>query len=266
MAEAGGIGSVLYGVPGDSEIGAWINYLWENFGLFFPLLIISLAYLFCKKNEFWRKKDPIFGLIFGAILLFAVVNLIKFQPWDYDNGKIFGYFYLLGSVIIVYFFEQWKFKFAKIVAVILTLLLISIGLVDTFSRSSLADPPLYAIFSTKDQKAAEWIVDNTLSSETILTSTSHLNLVNSLAGRPVLVGYPGWLWSHGIKYREREDDVHKIYRGVAGAKDLIKKYAIRYVFVGSNERSIANFNEQFFTENYPIVFQEGDIKIYKIGQ
>jgi uncharacterized membrane protein len=199
--------------------------------------------------------------VFG---IFAVINLIKFQPWDYDNGKIFGYFYLLGSIIIVYFFEQWKFKFAKLIAVILTFFLIFVGLIDTFSRSSLAIPPSYEIFGQKEQKAAEWIVKNTSSSELILTGTSHLNPVNSLAGRPVLVGYPGWLWSHGIKYGEREKDVNDIYSNANNTIDLLKKYNIHYVYIGPSERNMANFNEQFFAKNYPVVFQEKDIKIYKV--
>lgn len=266
MSEQGGIGSMLYGTAGDLPIKAWIFYLWENFGLFFPLLVISLAYLFYKKNGFWRKKDPVFGLVFGAVLIFAVINIVKFQPWDYDNGKIFGYFYLLGSVIIIYFFEQWKFKFARVIAVILVFPLIFIGLVDAFSRTFLANPPLYEIFGVNDQKAAKWIDKNILPGEAILTGTSHLNLVNSLAGRPILVGYPGWLWSHGIDYGKREKDVIAMYTGSSETKDLIEKYDIRYVFVGPNERTLSEFNESFFSENYPLVFREGNINIYKVAR
>lgn len=265
MGEPGGIGAIQYNPAGGSPIWAWFSYLRENFGLFIPLLIGAIIYFIYKKKVFWQKKDSVFGLIFGAIFIFIVVNLIRFQPWDYDNGKIFGYFYLLGAVIIVYFFEQWKFKFAKIIAIILAFFLISVGLIDTLSRSSLAKPPLYEIFGAEEQKAADWIIQNTLSNDVILTGTSHLNPVNSLAGRPVLVGYPGWLWSHGIKYGEREKDVMEIYRGAVGAKELLKKYNIKYIYVGLSERSIANFNENFFTENFSAVFQEGEIKIYKIN-
>ncbi|MDP3057101.1 MAG: hypothetical protein Q8N37_01085 [bacterium] len=265
MSESGGIGSIQYNPAGGSPVGAWISYLWENFGLFFPLLIAAIIYFIYKKNDLWRKKDSVFGLIFSGFFIFIVVNTIKFQPWDYDNGKIFGYFYLLGSVIIVYFFEQWKFKFNKLIAVILTFFMIFVGLIDTFSRSSFAGPPFYEIFGAKEQKAAEWIINNTLSNDIILTGTSHLNPVNSLAGRPVVMGYPGWLWSHGIKYQAREKDIMEIYRGSAGTKDLLKKYSVSYIFIGAAERSMPNFNEQFFTENYPVVFQEGDIKIYKVN-
>mgnify|MGYP003351322116 CR=1 FL=1 len=39
----------------------------------------------------------------------------------------------------------------------------------------------------------------------IITSSTHLNPVSSLAGRPVFVGYPGWLWTRGISYADREE-------------------------------------------------------------
>lgn len=266
MSEPGGIGSILYNSQGGSPLFARISYLWENFGLFFPLLIAAIIYFGIKKNEFYRNKDFVFGLIFGAIFLFIVINIIKFQPWDYDNGKIFGYFFLLGAVIIVYFFEQWKFRFAKFIIIIFGFFMISVGLIDAFSRSSCAEPPLYEIFGAKEQKAAAWIIKNTLSSDVILTGISHLNPVNSLAGRPVLMGYPGWLWSHGIDYAAREKDILEMYRGGDKTKDLLKKYGVSYVFIGSSERAMPNINERFFDQNYPIFFQEGDIKIYKVSR
>lgn len=259
-----GIGAIQFDPAGSLHIWEWAAYMWENFGLFFPLLALVVIYFGIKKNDFWRKKDSVFGLIFSALFLFIMVNTVKFQPWDYDNGKIFSYFFLLGSIIIVYFFEQWEFRLAKVIAVVLTFFLIFVGLIDAFSRSSFAEPSLYEIFGVKEQKAAEWIINNTLSSDIILTGTSHLNPVNSLAGRPVVMGYPGWLWSHGIKYQAREKDIVEIYRGLASTKDLLKKYSVSYIFIGAVERSMPNFNELFFEQNYPVVFQEGDIKIYKV--
>lgn len=261
-----GIGSIQFDPAGGSSIWAWFLYLWENFGLFIPVFAAAFLYFVVRKNQFWQKNDPIFGLIFAALAIFIIVNIIQFQPWDYDNGKIFGYFYLLGSIIIMYFIEQWKSKFATIVAVALTFFLISAGLIDAFSRSSYAKPTLYGIFGLKEQKAADWIVSNTLSDEIILTGTSHLNPVNSLAGRPVLVGYPGWLWSHGIKYGARENDIFEIYRNGINTRVLLEKYNISYIYVGSAERAISNFNERFFIENFSVVFQDGDIKIYKINK
>lgn len=258
-----GIGAIQFNPAGGPGIWEWAMFVWENFGLFFPLLAAAIIYFVYRKNYFLQNNDPVFGLIFSALFLFIVINIIKFQPWDYDNGKIFGYLFLLGSVVIIYFFEQWKFKFARIIAVVLAFFLISSGLIDAFSRTSLANPPLYEIFGGKEQKAADWIVKKTSSSDVILTGSSHLNPVNSLAGRPVLMGYPGWLWSHGYKYQTREKDIASMYKGGTVAEELLKKYNIKYVYIGPNERYNLKPNEQFFDQNYPIVFQEKDIKIYR---
>lgn len=258
------IGAIQFNPAGSMHIQEWAAYLWENFGLFFPLLAVAIIYFSIKKKEFWLKKDPIFGLVFGAIFLFIIVNIIKFQPWDYDNGKIFGYVFLAGSIIIAYFFEQWKFRLAGFIIVIIVLFMVSAGLVDAFSRSSFAKPALYGIFSRNEQDAAEWIIKNTASGDVILTGSSHLNPVDSLAGRPVLMGYPGWLWTHGIKYQVREKDISEMYSGGVRVDELLKKYNVKYIYVGPSERYNLKPDEQQFDKKYSVVFQEKDIKIYKV--
>ena len=79
---------------------------------------------------------------------------------------------------------------------ILTFFIILSGAVDYAQRSYFASPYLYQIFGQNEFSAANWIEKNVPQNVNILTGTTHINLVNCLAGRPVVEGYPGWLWSH----------------------------------------------------------------------
>ena len=270
MTEKGTIGGVNYNPNWNFHLLEWLSFLWQNFGFFIPLLIGAaiylIIYLILKKPSRKQKEDLILPLILSSLFLWMAINVIKFQPWDFDNTKIFGYFLLVGCLLVGLFFEKWKFKGAKILIILLTLLIITTGVIDALSRSSFASPTLYEIFSPKDQLVADWITKNTNSEETILTGNYHLNLVNCLAGRPVLMGYGGWLWTHGIKYQEREKDIKKMFEGNEEAKKLFKKYDIDYVMIGPKEKHDYTVNESFFNRNYPIIFQLDNTKIYRVGE
>ena len=262
MTERNTIGGIQYNPNWNFHLLEWLSFIWQNFGIFIPLLIGAVIYLILKKPSQEQKENLILPLILGSLFLCIAANVFRFQPWDYDNSKILAYFVLLGSLIIGYFFERWRFKGAKILIVILTFLIILSGTIDVFSRSSFASPTLYEIFGPKEIKVADWIIKNTGSEETILTGISHLNPVDSLAGKPVLMGYPGWLWTHGIKYQEREKDIKKMFEGGKEAEKLFKKYNIDYIMIGPKERQDYTVNESFFNRNYQIIFQLDDIKIY----
>ena len=55
----------------------------------------------------------------------------------------------------------------------------------------------------------------------ILAETCLAGRFDQLAGRSVLMSYPGWLWSYGINYSQREADLGRIYSGSAQALTLL---------------------------------------------
>ncbi|MEJ7617473.1 MAG: hypothetical protein WKF30_11050 [Pyrinomonadaceae bacterium] len=58
-----------------------------------------------------------------------------------------------------------------------------------------------------------------------------------LTGRRTFLGYPGHLWSHGLDYAEREDELKRIYAGAPDAESLLVKNRIEYVVVGPLEEA-----------------------------
>ena len=85
-----------------------------------------------------------------------------------------------------------------------------------------------------------------------------------VTGRPSLIRYPGHLSSHGIDYRQREEDARAIYRGGPEAMRLIEKYGIEYVLISPEEGASVSPNEAFFSR-FPIAAQTGQYRVYRVA-
>ena len=152
--------------------------------------------------------------------------------------------------------------FAKIAAVLLGIILVFSSLIDAIS---LYLRPGYQLFTKQEIVLAETIRSNTGSADIFLTADQHNNPILALSGRTIVMGYRGWLWSHGIDYKEREKDVSLMFQGAPDTKDLLRKYNVNYVVIGPAEKNTFWANEAFYSQNYPLFIDENGIKIYKVS-
>lgn len=233
----------------------WIYFWIKNLG--FNFIFIAPAFFVIS------KKMKIFYAPF--FMLFIITNIFLFQPHDYDNIKIMEYWFLATSIILsIFLVKIWHESILSKLFVCAVLPLMVLAPVLDLAHLYLR--PGY-LFLTKDEiKVAEIIKEKTPQGSVFLTSDKHNHLVPVLTGRQILMGYRGWLWTYGIKYQGREKDIANMYSGAINAKELLKKYGVDYVFIGSSERAMPNINEQFFAQNYPLFLQEGDMRIYKINR
>ncbi|MGB9693650.1 MAG: hypothetical protein ACPLYF_02285, partial [Fervidobacterium sp.] len=87
-----------------------------------------------------------------------------------------------------------------------------------------------------------------------LTGTYYLQPVVTLAGRQIVLGYEGWLWSHGIDWNHVQEVKKDVIEMFKGNYTLIKKYGVNFIAITKYERTFAienNFgiNTQFFKES-----------------
>ena len=85
-----------------------------------------------------------------------------------------------------------------------------------------------------------------------------------LTGRRSLLGYPGWAWSRGLDYTEREDQIRRIYRGDPEAAKLMRREHVDYVMIGPLERESMSANEVFFS-HYAKIAEHGAYRLYKVS-
>ncbi|MBI2674923.1 MAG: hypothetical protein HYX24_00570 [Candidatus Aenigmarchaeota archaeon] len=241
-------------------------YFWLANG--WIVLALSFAGL-----AFASRRQKVFYAPF--LVLFLAGNLVRFQPWDFDNYKIFLHWHLLASVlasmvIIRLFDSDMKIKsrgrFAeklpsslraygsKALAIILIFLGTGTGLL-TVLWLGFGKDSQFELYSAADLEIAEWIRTNTPPESVFLTSDAHNHLAHSIAGRQIVMGFAGWLWSHGLDYQQVESDVREIYR--TGSCGLISKYGISYIFAGPQEIKF-DPNISLFESRFEKVFSASD--------
>jgi uncharacterized membrane protein len=88
--------------------------------------------------------------------------------------------------------------------------------------------------------------------------------VSGLAGGQTLLGYTGWLWSYGIAYGAREQDLRVMFRGGAAAEELLRRYQVSWAVIDDDARRRYRANEAFFAERFPVVLQQGEIAVYDL--
>ncbi|MFH1750527.1 MAG: hypothetical protein ABH863_02515, partial [Candidatus Micrarchaeota archaeon] len=200
----------------------------ENAGL---VLIFGIVGLFLLK-----RQQLIFMLPFIAI--FIIANLIRFQPWEWDNVKILMYWYFafsaLAALAIFKGYEKIGIRRRQLgaVFVFVAIFLCTLSGILTLIAWNSSNAQLW---SASDVRMANFISENTGKNEAFAVAGKHNQLVYTLAGRQILSGYDGHLWSHGLSYLEQAGDNRRILSEID--LTLIRKWNINYVFVGPAERN-----------------------------
>ena len=105
--------------------------------------------------------------------------------------------------------------------------------------------------------------------EKVGSSYSGDNIVSTFVGLPAVMGPAGHesQWRGGYsEIGSRSDDVQRIYETHSWetAKELLDTYGIRYVFIGSAEKSAYNIQEKKFERNLSKVYDSGGCTIYQV--
>lgn len=266
---AEGIGSVKFPTAVRSVLStAFLDFLWVNFGVLLPLFLACLVVLIARRHLIaTREKEQLSLLAGSGLAIFVAIQIIQFQPWDFDNNKVLVYFLLLTAPFMVWTTARFlgPNKLFRSVAVLVLLLAATFsGVVDIGCRLRTAKADLPIIFDVHAQRMAEYVRSNVTDSRPILSSTTHRNPVSSLAGRQVLVGYPGWLWAEGVDYASREWEIRKFYSEPSPDSPLLAKYGIKHILLDPMARNDYRADPAVFDRLFKKEFQVGDYSLYGI--
>lgn len=233
-----------------------------NAGLFILLLAVCLL-----ANRLATLRQVKFYLPF--LLWFIVPNVVKLAPWDWDNIKVLVYWALVSSAFVALTLAvlfTHRFKVLKFVGAALLAGLVLSGTIDVVrALSPVENVPL---FGKAELEVAELIRQRTPPRAVILHAPIH-NSVVALTGRQSVMGYPGHLWTHGISYNQRENEVRTIYRGGAESARPLVALGIDYVVIGPAERYADSSGEMtvaenYFAESFPVVIDHAGYKVYRV--
>ncbi|PXF53890.1 MAG: hypothetical protein C4B56_00355 [Candidatus Methanophagaceae archaeon] len=213
----------------------------------------ALIILLCLGIIKARESAKLFFLPFLA--LFFITNFVKYQPWYFDNYKVFIH-WLAVSAAIAPLSISWvvdelrtrvRVRYTHLATLSVCVLLIACTVFGVIAHVRMIKYD-YWVWSACDREIADWVRDNTVPDGLFLTGSAHNHPITALAGRQRVMGYEGWLWSHGLNWtrimKVKRDEI-AMYKG---NYRLIKDYGIDYVCIGPYERAFAN--ENHFELNY----------------
>ena len=230
----------------------------KNTGLFWPLLGLALMSPLALRGRTRLIIAP-FSLVFLA------ANLARFQPWDWDNSKLLVFWYMASAVAVgaVLVRLARAHLVGAIVAVTIWLSLIASGVLSLLQFLP-PQGPAYVWFSGEDLQLAAQVRRLTPPRAVFLTGPEPNNPISGLAGRPLVMGYPGWLWSQAINYAQREADIARIYHGVPEAIGLLRQYHVDYIVIGPTERTVFQPDANYFDAQFRLVLHTPHYDIYAV--
>ena len=244
------------------------EYLWfylKNIGLPYVMILLSL---FRRKPADLASREEVTQnrlLACGGFLIYALAEVIRFQPNVYDNNKLFYVWFLLCLPGAADWGVEWFGRLKglagrRVLALaLLVVCFLSAGL--TLAREAVSS---YQVYGSTEVETAEFIRENTNREDVFLTGTHHLNPVTALAGRTIVCGPDLYLYYHGYSTGERQQEIARFYADPAANEDVLEKYGVAYLYVSAYERANYDLDEEALAERYPLVWEKGSIRIYAV--
>lgn len=229
-----------------------------NTGLFIPLLLLALL---------WRRQDLRLSkrlLMFYApflVVCFIVPNLFKLAPSVWDNVKVLIYWYVASAPLVALVLARglsqksgWKWLTAgALAAMVLAGALDILRVVAGETEYREFDPDGIALANSISRQA---------SPRALVLHAPTYNTPVFLTGRRSLLGYPGWMWSRGLDFTQRQDEIQRMYAGAPDAESLLRRYHVEYVLISPQELGSMNVNPRFWSR-FSRVAQIGQYHLYK---
>ncbi len=254
----------------------WLRFWLRILGPFIPLLVMAWLWPGTIPKRLRRFYAPF-------VLLFALANLVRLAPWDWDNIKVLFYWHAASVPLVTLVLARlWMGDKAgdktarndrkprgavfasRVVVGVLFFCLTFSGALDAWHVASATTSP-HRNFDADGIVFAER-VQAALTPDAVLLNAPVFNHPAELSGRRLLLGYRGHLWSHGLDYNPRWNDVLAIYKGGPNANALLQKYKVWGVVIGPPERNGQEqivANEPFFAQQFPVVVESGQWRVYR---
>ena len=284
----GGLGGLVRALVTPQYWGFWV----ENTGVAVPLCAVvaiapALAGRRGRLGAASRRVVSLFPrdllhLVLACLAVFAVANLVVFQSWDWDNTKLFVYWYLGAALLIATLVVRWWRRWwrgAAAAAVISTVLLTGLLVLARLLPWTPVDHSVGGPYSTAtatDVGLAAQVASATPANAIFLTEGKPNDPVLTLAGRTAVLGYYGWLWSYGTDFGSRPQDVRTMLEGChnqprAGCAvfPLLRTYRVDYVEIDDRIGNAGVFDTQVDTawwaaQGFAVVARSDHITVYDV--
>ncbi|HSP65078.1 MAG TPA: hypothetical protein VLO10_02710 [Candidatus Deferrimicrobium sp.] len=284
----GGVGGLVRALLTPQYWGFWV----ANTGVAVPLcavvaLALALARVPGRVGAAALRVRTLFAndvlrVAMALCAVFVVANLIVFQSWDWDNTKLFAYWYLGAALLVATLVVRWWRRWWRGVAAALmatTVLLTGVLVLVRFlpwtpSADSVGGP--YTTATADDISLAATVAAVTPANAVFLTEGKPNDPVLTLAGRTAVMGYYGWLWSYGTDFGQRPQDVRTMLEGcpTQARADcrvfaLLRTYGVAYAEIDDRVGDAGVFDAQvnlawWAQQGFPVVARSDHVVVYDV--
>jgi YYY domain-containing protein len=277
------------------EPGTWLTL----YGMLFLLSSLFLVMGEREKRDTGKEQNPVdkevvqFTLLLvltGTALTLVPEFFYLIDQFGWRMNTIFKFYFeawivwslaaAFGSILLWKSIRsragRWIFGLAWFLSIAAGLAYPSFALPDTTSnfrpnRLTLDGLEFFKVSRSGEAAAIDWLKTAPYGTivEAVGGSYSEFNRVSGQTGFPTVLGWPGhesqWRGG-GLEMGTREGDVQTLYRTMSWdeAREILQRYLIKYIFIGSLERSTLRVAEEKFAANLPIVFQNETVTIYAV--
>ena len=257
------------------------------------LLIGALAYLvgqFSSRDTDIKPRNPLpfvlLMIFLGGLMVIGPEFLYLRDVFGARMNTIFKFYYqawmlwsLAGGFATVLLMKKghWIAKVVVVIFVILGLLYPLLAFptktnqfqsVDGFTLDASAYLDRY---QPNEAAAIRWLSSSALGvvSEAVGGQYSGYARVSTHSGQPTVLGWPGHQgqWRGGYaEVGSRESDIRMLYETPDWtiAVEIIQRYDIDYIYIGSLELSTYALNAEKFEQNLQVGFEEGGVRVYLV--
>ena len=237
-----------------------------NIGNAFPLLlIIFMGALLCLVPEYFYLRDvfgtrmnTIFKFYFQAWNLWAVASAAAIIIMVYNAKKIMKY---ISIIILVILLMGLAYPFWGIYQHF-------VGF--QFNNWNLNGLDYLKRYNPDEYQAIQWLreADYGYIAEAVGGSYTGFARISMATGLPTILGWPGHelQWRGGVaEIGSREADINLLFSSDDWmiTQKILDQYKIRYVYIGSLERSSYSLKEKKFQEHLIKIFSNMSVVIYE---
>ena len=241
-----------------------------------------------------KIKDPdplpfvLLLLLLGGILVLSPDFVFLRDQFGWRINTIFKFYYqawvlwslmaALGTGILLIKLRglwNWIFRIGLFVLLIMALTYTILGYLDRTNgfkpvNGWALDGTAYMARDNSDEGSGiDWLkhAPYGIVAEAVGGSYSNYARISTLSGLPTVLGWPGHesQWRGGYDLQgSRQEDIKLLYETSDWEKvvEIIKKYDIRYIYIGSLERSTYRVNEAKFQRILNPIYSHGSVVIY----
>lgn len=211
--------SGLRWLPGWMQDDDGLSFWIINFGISLPILMFLAWKIFAGRA---REASAFAGT---GLAVFLLCFSVSFAPWEWDNTKLLIWAWLACAPAI------WSIVLQPLPttprAAICFVLFFS-GAVSLVG--GLDGRHGYKLALRSELSAAAQELRNVPPHDRIAVEPTYNNPA-MLLGRPVMCGYEGHLWSHGLSYKNKWNDLPHILQRENGWELLARDYGVKWIYV-----------------------------------